>query len=55
MPQSTALKYMNLALERDLDHAYITPWFYFGIVIYNLLLLTISWVVFMKQYFGNRE
>lgn len=33
-------EYMKFAMERDLDIAYIRPWFYFNIIIYNLFLLT---------------
>ena len=39
-------QYMKLAMERDLDVAYIKPWLYFNIIVYNLLLLTIAWGFF---------
>ena len=43
-------QYMELAMERDLDVAYIRPWFYFNVIVYNLLLLTTSWSFFSWRY-----
>ena len=43
MSKEKTLGYVELALERSLDIAYINPWFYFNIFIFNLCLIVAAW------------
>ena len=48
MSKEKVIEFVSISSQRDLEQAYIKPWYYFQIFIFNLALFVTGYAVYLK-------
>lgn len=48
MTKEKALEFVKIASKRDLEQAYFRPWYYFSILMFNLIFALVAYLLYLE-------